>query len=58
MKELHLPLIETLPDKLDLPERFGDVALQLAEVVQLPLPEIARVYQFPPSPESQASTKA
>ena len=47
MSELHIPLIDELPSKLDLADRYGNVALQLAEVLQLPLPEIARVYNLP-----------
>lgn len=45
MSELNLPLIDRLPEVLVTPERFGRVAL--APLVKLPLPETARIYNFP-----------
>ncbi|HEX4774976.1 MAG TPA: hypothetical protein VH234_05670 [Candidatus Saccharimonadales bacterium] len=42
MEKLKLPLIEALPAQLVTPERFGGVAV--AEMVQLRLPETARIY--------------
>jgi hypothetical protein len=57
MSELRIPLIDELPNKLDLADRYGNVALQLAEVLQLPLPEIARVYSLP-IPEPHGDSEA
>lgn len=62
--ELPLPeepepkLIETLPSKLGLAERFGDPAVQASVVLNLPLPEIARVYNLPPHRNGAAGAGA
>lgn len=48
--ELQLPLIDQLPHSLITPKRFG---IALAPVVELyPLPETARVFDFPVQPET------
>lgn len=42
---MELPKIEKLSELLVTPERFGKLAL--APIVQLRLPETARIYGFP-----------
>lgn len=48
MSELHLPLIDQLPEQLVTPERFGKVALAAVESEFLDIPETQLVFgRFP-----------